>query len=300
MKQETGNQPFVPTDTVETILALIQYVADPTRLKGEKIVEFKGQDGQLIYQTSTSNGKTSVTIVNPVAKVVKVGTQPSHEQTSDATLETVYILDESRDFGDNIVEAGTATGQITETSYKLQLVSSAEVSAAVKSNDRKWSSEIFWHKDETQVLPSDRIIIDKLYLDLPTLGHISETDKTNDTIRDYVASQLEERKIKTVVKPVIITNMLDTVNETLYTMTSLTSSEHIYNEFFYMAKSELDNIRRKRYATKIIPIGEQTTADAVQRYHNDNMKSVIAFLRILNRLIFMLKHLKKSWKQKEN
>ncbi|HFI0120855.1 TPA: G5 domain-containing protein [Streptococcus suis] len=143
---------------------------------------------------------TPTVVANEVAAQDIVASETSlvtsTETTTEPTVETTpipatteYLADESLEYGKTEVVTPAVDG-VTETvtNYKVveKPVEMVEQSAKdiMASTDYKYGSTDFYHIDDTQEKPSDKIVIDRIFSDVKPLT--AEEVKNNQSIRDIV------------------------------------------------------------------------------------------------------------------
>ncbi|NQJ69022.1 LPXTG cell wall anchor domain-containing protein [Streptococcus suis] len=165
----------------------------------------------------TTTGPTSVSI------------QPKVE-TSTIPATSEYLADETLDYGDTKVVIPTVDGTTeTVTTYKEieKVVDIVDQSAkdTMASTDYKYGSTDFYHIDDTQEKPSDKIIIDRIFSDVKPLT--TEEINTNQSIRDivtgseYSGNQVDPQKtvfveFKTDLKALLRLTSLDGSKPDIY------------------------------------------------------------------------------------
>ncbi|WP_242259048.1 G5 domain-containing protein [Streptococcus thoraltensis] len=136
-----------------------------------------------IAEAAEANPSVTASLTTVTAPMVEEKTLPAV---------TEYVADETMEAGTSQVVTEAKYGsQTTTTTYKEveTVVDIVEQSAkdSMASTDYKYGASDFYHIDETQTKPSDKIVIDKVFAD--TLTPITEDQiKTDTSIRDIVTS----------------------------------------------------------------------------------------------------------------
>lgn len=119
---------------------------------------------------SVTTSTTSTTDSKQSSDVVFLGVD-TNSKTSTETVKatTEYQLDENLDAGVTKVVSEAKDGQTTTTEKTevKQTDFDALVDPRVKDDTNRYVTEKFYHIDNSKEIPSDRIVIDKIYLDLP-------------------------------------------------------------------------------------------------------------------------------------
>ena len=119
---------------------------------------------------SVTTSTTTTTDSKQSSDVVFLGVD-TNSKTSTETVKakTEYQLDENLDAGVTKVVSEAKDGQTTTTEKTevKQTDFDALVDPRVKDDTNRYVTEKFYHIDSSKEIPSDRIVIDKIYLDLP-------------------------------------------------------------------------------------------------------------------------------------
>lgn len=119
---------------------------------------------------SVTTSTTTTTDSKQSSDVVFLGVD-TNTKTSTETVKatTEYQLDENLDAGVTKVVSEAKDGQTTTTEKTevKQTDFDALVDPRVKDDTNRYVTEKFYHIDNSKEIPSDRIVIDKIYLDLP-------------------------------------------------------------------------------------------------------------------------------------
>ena len=118
---------------------------------------------------SVTTSTTTTTDSKQSSDVVFLGVD-TNSKTSTETVKatTEYQLDENLDAGVTKVVSEAKDGQTTTTEKTevKQTDFDALVDPRVKDDTNRYVTEKFYHIDNSKAIPSDRIVIDKIYLDL--------------------------------------------------------------------------------------------------------------------------------------
>ncbi|HEM5310336.1 TPA: YSIRK-type signal peptide-containing protein [Streptococcus suis] len=128
------------------------------------------------------------TSVETTTDPTSVSIQPKVE-TSPIPATTEYLADDSLEYGKTEVVTPAVDGMTeTVTNYKVveKPVEMVDQSAkdTMASTDYKYGSTDFYHVDDSQEKPSDKIVIDRLFTDVKALSE--EEIKNHQSIRDIV------------------------------------------------------------------------------------------------------------------
>ncbi|MDG4514985.1 G5 domain-containing protein [Streptococcus suis] len=110
-------------------------------------------------------------------------------ETTTIPATTEYVADETLDYGDTKVVIPTVDGTTEKvTTYKeiekpIEIVDQTSKDA-MASTDYKYGSTDFYHIDDKQELPSDKVVVDRIFSDVNPLT--TEEINTNQSIRDIV------------------------------------------------------------------------------------------------------------------
>ncbi|MCQ8263109.1 G5 domain-containing protein [Streptococcus suis] len=128
------------------------------------------------------------TSVETTTDPTSVSIQPKVE-TSPIPATTEYLADDSLEYGKTEVVTPAVDGMTeTVTNYKVVEKPVEMVDQSAKDTmaltDYKYGSTDFYHVDDSQEKPSDKIVIDRLFTDVKTLTE--EEIKNHQSIRDIV------------------------------------------------------------------------------------------------------------------
>ncbi|MGT2958333.1 G5 domain-containing protein [Streptococcus bovimastitidis] len=275
-----------PSVTETVIKSPIRYVADATQAVGYRQVQTQGIDGKLITTntgTLDANGNPVITVqrIEPTETVIVLGTKPTTTVTNVIPATTEYSIDVTKPVGTDVIIPAVDGQTTTTTTNKIQTETTAPVSPAVNSEGYKWIDTSFYHIDTTQVLPSDRIAIDKLFVPVPKLT--SDFNTTESTVREY--AQYAENYMydyitvtnpdgtttqKQVIRPVT-SEMLDPNNAQLRTVTGLTDNNVFYSRLLDASKEDIWNTSAQDYGMEMVPEDLTTSADDFLRYNSSNI-----------------------------
>lgn len=270
-------QPLV-TETV--IKSPIRYVDEPAQEVGYSAVQTQGVDGKLIY-TTTADGKTTVQRIEPTETVIVLGTKETTVVTETIKAETVYSLDTSKAYGDNLVINPVDGSTVTKTTYHIETKSTAPVSDAVTSEDYKWSDSNFYHIDQTKALPSDRLVINDLFVAMPKAT--ADYELSESTIRELnqfseyllqetvTTTNLDGTTTRQSVIRKVTSEMMDPANTELRRILGLSDDAAFYSRLLQSSKEDLWTTSAEDSANTIVPIDLIAEADDYLRYNNSNV-----------------------------
>ncbi|MGT2845328.1 G5 domain-containing protein [Streptococcus hongkongensis] len=268
-----------PVVTETVIASPIRYVADNTQPVGYQSVQTQGTSGKLIY--TTVNGTTTVQRIEPTETVIVMGTKPVTTTVETTPATTDYSIDVTKPVGTDVIipaQDGTKTTTITNT---IQTETTAPTSPAVYSEGYKWIDQPFYHIDTTQPLPSDRVVIDTLFVDRPPLT--ADYNTSESTVREL--AQFSENYIYeylTVTNPdgtttqtkyvrTITAEMLDPTDTQLRSLLGLTNDTDFYSRLLTTAQEDMWTASAQDYGVEIVPEDLTTSADDFLRYDNSNI-----------------------------
>ena len=211
-----------------------------------------------------------------------------HEITESASIE--YIADSEMDAGlEDIVEKPVDGGVTTTTTYKVVKAPAVDlgpgVEDALRSDKYMYTDEKLYSVDSSQALPSDKIVINKLFVPVPSTQHLDQ----GTGVRELVQSDA------TLLKPTdgvyqgytLTTEMLDPNNPNIrsirYQARAMGTSnwedidfsrdEDLYKVMLEKTFAYLIEVSSGRHVERLIPLDKQnliTQKDAVRRYHAKN------------------------------
>lgn len=165
------------------------------------------------------------TSLETTTEPTSVSIQPKVE-TSTIPATTEYLADDSLEYGKTEVVTPAIDGATeTVTTYKEieKAVDIVDQSAKdiMASTDYKYGSTDFYHIDDTQEKPSDKIIIDRIFSDVKPMTE--EEVKNNQSIRDIVTGSEYSGNQVDPQKPVFVEFKTDL--KALLRLTSLDGSK---------------------------------------------------------------------------
>ena len=211
-----------------------------------------------------------------------------HEITESASIE--YIADSEMDAGlEDVVEKPVDGGVTTTTTYKVVKAPAVDlgpgVEDALRSDKYMYTDEKLYSVDSSQALPSDKIVINKLFVPVPSTQHLDQ----GTGVRELVQSDA------TLLKPTdgvyqgytLATEMLDPNNPNIrsirYQARAMGTSnwedidfsrdEDLYKVMLEKTFAYLIEVSSGRHVERLIPLDKQnliTQKDAVRRYHAKN------------------------------
>ena len=211
-----------------------------------------------------------------------------HEITESASIE--YIADSEMDAGlEDVVEKPVDGGVTTTTTYKVVKAPAVDlgpgVEDALRSDKYMYTDEKLYSVDSSQALPSDKIVINKLFVPVPSTQHLDQ----GTGVRELVQSDA------TLLKPTdgvyqgytLTTEMLDPNNPNIrsirYQARAMGTSnwedidfsrdEDLYKVILEKTFAYLIEVSSGRHVERLIPLDKQnlvTQKDAVRRYHAKN------------------------------
>ena len=211
-----------------------------------------------------------------------------HEITESASIE--YIADSEMDAGlEDVVEKPVDGGVTTTTTYKVVKAPAVDlgpgVEDALRSDKYMYTDEKLYSVDSSQALPSDKIVINKLFVPVPSTQHLDQ----GTGVRELVQSDA------TLLKPTdgvyqgytLTTEMLDPNNPNIrsirYQARAMGTSnwedidfsrdEDLYKVMLEKTFAYLIEVSSGRHVERLIPLDKQnliTQKDAVRRYHAKN------------------------------
>lgn len=266
----------------------VLYVPTDEQAVGTERLVQSGQSGGL-YVIPTTEGYT-VERIEPTMTVVEVGTQPT-VVTEERPAMTEYALDESRDYGDNqVVREAQAGHTTTTTTYRLIPGPNAYVDDKVFDDTYRYVTTPFYSIDKSQDLPSDQVVIDKLWLDIADsaaiLPHL-EAEKLNvfeTSVREtaamtgpsrgyYITRQVDPQTGQEVLKYHYVPAEYLHPSKLTKDLYPLMSEEDPYQSLFLTSIDQIKNVSSAWYLSFPIPVDGTTTLDELQRYHSSHFIS---------------------------
>jgi len=175
----------------------IEYKGDVTKEVGYKEVKVQGNDGKF---TLKNNGNESIAErVEPTKTKVDLGTKPKVEKEIEkAKIE--YKVDDTKEYGVREVVKEAKDGEkTTTTTYKIvtkpKVKLSEKIEKMLNSDNYMYTDEKFYSIDNSKELPSDKIVIDKLFVSIPEKQNIGEKTGVRELIQTGI-HLVEEGKLK--------------------------------------------------------------------------------------------------------
>lgn len=218
---------------------------------------------------SVTTSTTTTTDSKQSSDVVFLGVD-TNTKTSTETVKatTEYQLDENLDAGVNKVVSEAKDGQTTTTEKTevKQTDFDALVDPRVKDDTNRYVTEKFYHIDNSKEIPSDRIVIDKIYLDLPADTSQFDLGNSPKSPRELAAvgNNVYWNKGKKVV-PQEYYNYTKDYNPFEEEKGALSTLEEIY--YYNISMVKLFRIASGEYLSDLIPL---TTSDSddLKRYYS--------------------------------
>lgn len=204
---------------------------------------------------------------------ITLGTKPKVE-TTVTKAETEYRLDTNKEFGDDEVVRTAQDGvETTRTTYRLVPELSKLANPKVLDETNRYSNEEFYHKDLSQELPSDQIVIDNLFLD--EIGYIGSSEYSIEYLKlQRMANSLSSVSSGNYLKNLIPFDSTSSVDdiERYYSSFYISDSLYAAMKVDYLRAAHLRDIERKSaQPSKFLEETYQTVVDAfdsiTQRYN---------------------------------
>ena len=175
----------------------VEYKGDVTKEVGYKEVKVQGNDGKF---TLKNNGNESIAErVEPTKTEVVLGTKPKVEKEIEkAKIE--YKVDDAKEYGvEEVVKKPKDGEKTTTTTYKIvtkpKVKLSEKIENMLNSDNYMYTDEKFYSIDNSKELPSDKIVIDKLFVAIPEKQNIGEKTGVRELIQTGI-HLVEEGKLK--------------------------------------------------------------------------------------------------------
>ena len=177
----------------------VEYKGDVTKEVGYKEVKVQGNDGKF---TLKNNGNESIAErVEPTITKVDLGTKPKVE-TKIEKAKVEYKVDDTKNYGvEEVVKKPKDGEKTTTTTYKIvtkpKVKLSEKIEKMLNSDNYMYTDEKFYSIDNSKELPSDKIVIDKLFVSIPKKQNINLDEKTG--VRELIQTGIllvEEGKLK--------------------------------------------------------------------------------------------------------
>ena len=191
----------------------VEYKGDVTKEVGYKEVKVQGNDGKIILKNN--GNESTVERVEPTITKVDLGTKPKVE-TKIEKAKVEYKVDDTKNYGVKEVVKEPKDGEkTTTTTYKIvtkpKVKLSEKIENMLNSDNYMYTDEKFYSIDNSKELPSDKIVIDKLFVSIPEKQNIGEKTGVRELIQtgEYL---VEEGKLK---GKYITPEMMDPTNKDL-------------------------------------------------------------------------------------
>ena len=180
-----------------TIESPIKYTADETKDVGYRELKTKGENGSLKF--IEKDGNKIAERKEPTESEVVLGTKPQIERKIEKS-KTEYVVDETKDYGTREVVKEAKDGETTKTTtYKIvtkpKVRLDEKIDKLLNSDNYMYSDEKFYSIDKSKELPSDKIVIDKLFVSVPEKQNIGEETGVRELIQTGIL-KIEEGKLK--------------------------------------------------------------------------------------------------------
>lgn len=225
----------------------VEYKGDVTKEVGYKEVKVQGNDGKF---TLKNNGNESIAErVEPTKTEVVLGTKPKVEKEIEKA-KVEYKVDDTKEYGvEEVVKKPKDGEKTTTTTYKIvtkpKVKLSEKIEKMLNSDNYMYTDEKFYSIDNSKELPSDKIVIDKLFVAIPEKQNIGEKTGVRELIQtgEYL---VEEGKL---IGKYITPEMMDPTNKDL----------RVIKRRYYGVDEELEN-----------PIGYDENSDTYD-FSNDKV-----------------------------
>ena len=225
----------------------IEYKGDVTKEVGYKEVKVQGNDGKIILKNN--GNESTVERVEPTKTEVDLGTK-SKVETKIEKAKVEYKVDDTKNYGvEEVVKKPKDGEKTTTTTYKIvtkpKVKLSEKIENMLNSDNYMYTDEKFYSIDNSKELPSDKIVIDKLFVAIPEKQNIGEKTGVRELIQtgEYL---VEEGKLK---GKYITPEMMDPTNKDL----------RVIKRRYYGVDEELEN-----------PIGYDENSDTYD-FSNDKV-----------------------------
>lgn len=177
----------------------VEYKGDVTKEVGYKEVKVQGNDGKIILKNN--GNESTVERVEPTKTKVDLGTKPKVE-TKIEKSKVEYKVDDTKEYGVREVVKEAKDGEkTTTTTYKIvtkpKVNLSEKIEKMLNSDNYMYTDEKFYSIDNSKELPSDKIVIDKLFVSIPEKQNINLDEKTG--VRELIQTGIhlvEDGKLK--------------------------------------------------------------------------------------------------------
>ena len=177
----------------------VEYKGDVTKEVGYKEVKVQGNDGKIILKNN--GNESTVERVESTKTKVDLGTKPKVE-TKIEKAKVEYKVDDTKKYGVREVVKEAKDGEkTTTTTYKIvtrpKVNLSEKIEKMLNSDNYMYTDEKFYSIDNSKELPSDKIVIDKLFVSIPEKQNINLDEKTG--VRELIQTGIhlvEDGKLK--------------------------------------------------------------------------------------------------------
>ena len=175
----------------------VEYKGDVTKEVGYKEVKVQGNDGKIILKNN--GNESTVERVEPTKTKVDLGTKPKVE-TKIEKAKVEYKVDDTKKYGVREVVKEAKDGEkTTTTTYKIvtrpKVNLSEKIEKMLNSDNYMYTDEKFYSIDNSKELPSDKIVIDKLFVAIPEKQNIGEKTGVRELIQTGI-HLVEDGKLK--------------------------------------------------------------------------------------------------------
>jgi len=191
----------------------VEYKGDVTKEVGYKEVKVQGNDGKIILKNN--GNENTVERVEPTITKVDLGTKTKVEKKIEKA-KVEYKVDDTKNYGvKEVVKEAKDGEKTTTTTYKIvtkpKVKLSEKIEKMLNSDNYMYTDEKFYSIDNSKELPSDKIVIDKLFVSIPEKQNIGEKTGVRELIQTGVYL-VEEGKLK---GKYITPEMMDPTNKDL-------------------------------------------------------------------------------------
>lgn len=175
----------------------VEYKGDVKKEVGYKEVKVQGNDGKIILKNN--GNESTVERVEPTKTEVVLGTKPKVE-TKIEKAKVEYKVDDTKNYGvEEVVKKPKDGEKTTTTTYKIVIKPKVKLSEKIEkmlnSDNYMYTDEKFYSIDNSKELPSDKIVIDKLFVSIPEKQNIGEKTGVRELIQTGI-HLVEEGKLK--------------------------------------------------------------------------------------------------------
>ena len=230
-----------------TIESPIKYTADETKDVGYRELKTKGENGSL--KLIEKDGNKIAERKEPTESEVVLGTKPQIERKIEKS-KVEYVVDDTKNFGTREVVKEAKNGETTKiTTYKIvtspKVKLSEKIEKMLNSDKYRFTDEKFYSIGDSKELPSDKIVIDKLFVSVPEKQNVGEKSGVRDLIQTGEL-KIEEGKLK---DKYITPEMMDPNNPNIRAIKrayyTFNEKEDSYREFDYSNDKDFYSILLK-------------------------------------------------------